>query len=124
MISLVCIPTLWLLARAHDFRDLGVGSTSILVVSFVVSLCAYTALARAQFDSMIALSLARPLIALRSLAIGVAGMSVTAAAMFHFHVDFVGPASLLVGTVTFAVAASFGSGRFFRRFVFYYESAM
>jgi hypothetical protein len=124
LIGLVCIPVLWLLARAHTFRDIGVGSTSVLVASFVVSLCAYIALARAQFDSMIALSLSRPLLALRSLAIGVAAMVVIAATIFLLHRDEVGPASLLVGALTFAVVANSSSGGFFRRLVFHYESAM
>ncbi len=124
LISVVCIPVLWLLDRAGSFHDVGVGSASILIASFSVSLCAYFALARAQFDSMLPLSLARPSLALRALAAGVAAMSSIAAAIFLFHTDAVGPVSLLVGTVTFALVANSSARGFFRRLVFSYERAL
>ncbi|MDE3202816.1 MAG: GT4 family glycosyltransferase PelF [Acidobacteriota bacterium] len=111
-ISALCVPAAWLLAGTTALHELGVGSRSLFVTAFVVSLVAYLLLASAQFDSATMLTLAHPQPAVRSLAAGVLVAVVVAAATFPLRYPEVGLVALLAGTATAALAARGGGRRF------------
>lgn len=124
IISAVCVPAAWLLADTSAFRAIGVSSRSLFVVAFVVSLLSYLLLASAQFDSVMILTLARPHVAVRSLAVGVLVAVMVAAATFPLDFPEVGLVAMFAGTAVFALSANRSARRFFRDLPFQFVRSM
>jgi hypothetical protein len=81
-------------------------------------------LASAQFDSVIALTLARPRVAVRSLATGVLVAVIVAATTFALDYSEVGVVAMFAGTAVFAVGAHLSGRRFFRDLPFHFVSSL
>lgn len=111
-ISALCVPAAWLLAGTTALNEIGVGSRSLFVTAFVVSLVAYLLLASAQFDAATTLTLAHPQSAVRSFSAGMLVAVIVAAATFPLHYPEVGLVAMLAGTATAALAARSGGRRF------------